>query len=70
MNSEEYLWNLSASWSLNKKLSFSLDGYDLLHQIKAVSYFVSPSGRTEQWSNTIGRYLMLRLHYRLDLTRH
>lgn len=69
MNSEEYLWNISASWSLNRKLSFSLDGYDLLHQIKSVSYYVSSSGRTEQWNNTIGRYVMLRLHYRLDLTK-
>lgn len=69
LNSNEYIWNASASWHWKKaRLTFALDGYDLLHQIKAVSQFVDAFGRTESWSNTLPRYAMLRIRYHLDIS--
>lgn len=69
LNTNEYIWNASASWHWKKaRLTFALDGYDLLHQIKAVSQFVDAFGRTESWSNTVPRYAMLRIRYHLDLS--
>ncbi len=69
LNTNEYIWNASASWHWKKaRLTFALDGYDLLHQIKAVSQYVDAFGRTESWSNTLPRYAMLRIRYHLDLS--
>lgn len=69
LNTDEYLWNASASWYWKKmRLTFALDGYDLLHQIKAISQYVDPLGRTASWSNTLPRYAMLRIRYHLDLS--
>lgn len=69
LNTNEYIWNASASWHWKKtRLTFAIDGYDLLHQIKAVSQYVDAFGRTESWSNTLPRYAMLRIRYHLDLS--
>ena len=35
---------------------------------KSVNYYVNALGRTESWSNTIPRYLMVRVRYHLDLS--
>ncbi len=69
LNTDEYIWNASASWHWKKAhLTFVLDGYDLLHQLKSVSQYVNSFGRTESWSNTLPRYAMLRVRYHLDLS--
>lgn len=69
LNSTECIWNASASWYWKKaKLTFSADAYDLLHQIKRVSYFADAMGRTESWSNTIPRYAMMRVRYHFDIS--
>lgn len=69
LNTNEYIWNACASWHWKKtRLTFTLDGYDLLHQIKAISQYVDAFGRTESWSNTLPRYAMFRIRYHLDLS--
>lgn len=69
LNTNEYIWNASASWHWKRAhLTFAIDGYDLLHQIKAVSQYVDALGRTESWSNTLPRYAMLRVRYHINLS--
>lgn len=69
LNTNEYIWNGSTSWYWKKtRLTFALDIYDILHQIKSVSQYVDALGRTESWSNTLPRYAMLRIRYHLDLS--
>lgn len=69
LNAGEYIWNVSGSWHWTRpKLTFIIDAYDLLQQIKSVNYYVNALGRTESWSNTIPRYLMVRVRYHLDLS--
>ncbi len=68
LNTDTYILNGSIGWYLrNTSLRFSIDGYDLLHQIKSVTYRVDAYGRTEAWSNTLPSYIMLRLSYHLNL---
>lgn len=69
LNSDQYVWNASASWHWKKaRLTVTLDGYDLLHQIQTVTRYVDAQGRSETWSNTLPRYAMLRIRYHLDLS--
>lgn len=69
LNAGEYIWNVSGSWHWARpKLTFIIDAYDLLQQIKSVNYYVNALDRTESWSNTIPRYLMVRVRYHLDLS--
>ncbi len=69
LNSNEILWNATASWTWKKKrLSFILDAYDILGQIKVISAHSNALGRTESWSNTLPRYVLLRLRYHLDIS--
>ncbi|MDE7335165.1 MAG: outer membrane beta-barrel family protein [Muribaculaceae bacterium] len=69
LNSNEIVWNATASWYWKKKrLSFILDAYDILGQIKVISAYSNELGRTESWSNTLPRYVLLRLRYHLDIS--
>lgn len=68
LNTDTYILNGSiGGWLKKTGIRFSIDGYDLLHQIKSVTYRVDAYGRTEAWSNTLPSYIMLRLSYHLNL---
>ncbi len=66
LNTDQFILTGSIGWSI-KRVVFSLDGYDLLRQIKSISYIVNAYGRSESWSNTVPSYVMLRLRYHIDL---
>lgn len=69
LNTNEAIWNVTASWHWKKaNLTFLVDGYDLLGQIKTVSYYVDALGRTEIWRNSLPRYALLRVRYHIDLS--
>ena len=69
LNSNEVVWNASASWTWKKqRLTFILDAYDMLGQIKVISAYSNALGRTESWKNTLPRYVLLRLRYHLDVS--
>ncbi|MBD5178877.1 MAG: outer membrane beta-barrel protein [Bacteroidales bacterium] len=69
LNSNEVVWNASASWTWKKqRLTFILDAYDMLGQIKVISAYSNALGRTETWKNTLPRYVLLRLRYHLDVS--
>ena len=66
LNTDQFILTGSIGWSI-KRVVFSLDGYDLLRQIKSISYIVNAYGRSESWSNTVPSYVMLRLRYHIDI---
>lgn len=68
VNRTEILWNARISCALDKgRWIIALDGYDLLNQLRNVSYTVNPQGRIEVRTNTLPRYAMLHVQYRLNL---
>jgi hypothetical protein len=67
MNTNNLVWNASVSHSfLNDKIITKLEGFDLLHQLSSVQYYLNGQGRTETWHNTIPSYVMLHLIYRFN----
>ena len=67
MNTNSLVWNASVSYSfVNDKLITRLDGFDLLHQLTNMQYYLNGQGKTETWHNSIPSYVMLHLIYRLN----
>lgn len=68
VNKSDILWNARVSCTLGKgKWLIALDGFDLLNQLRNVSYSVNPQGRVEVRTNTLPRYALLHVQYRLNL---
>ncbi|MDE5959659.1 MAG: hypothetical protein K2G59_05825, partial [Muribaculaceae bacterium] len=68
VNKSDILWNARVSCTLGKgKWLIALDGFDLLNQLRNVSYSVNPQGRIEVRTNTLPRYALLHVQYRLNL---
>ncbi len=67
MNTDQWLWNASATKSILKgNVVFKLTAVDLLGQVDPVSLSVNAQGRTESWSNTLPRYVMLSVLWRIN----
>ncbi len=67
MSTDQVVWNAQLSKSVLKgNLTFSLIGFDILHQLSQVSYTLNAQGRTETWRNVIPSYGMLRVIYRFN----
>jgi len=67
MNTNSLVWNASVSSSfMNGKIITKLEGFDLLHQLSNVQYYLNGQGKSETWHNTIPSYVMLHLIYRLN----
>ncbi len=65
LNTTEAVWNARISKSLLRgSLVFIADGYDILRQIKSVSYRVSATQRTETSYNSVPSYFLVHLQYR------
>ena len=69
MNTDDLVWNLRLSKSMlpKRNLVLSLDGFDILGQLSNVRRVVNSQGRTETWYNTVPRYFMARIAYRLNI---
>lgn len=68
LNTTDWGWNATISKSILKgNLKFSLTGVDILGQIKPVHTILNAQGRTEIRYNTIPRYAMLHIIYRLNI---
>ena len=66
MNTDDVVWNASLSRAFMKgRLVAKLTTFDLLHQLRNTTYTVNAQGRTETWRNSIPRYVMFSLSYRL-----
>jgi hypothetical protein len=69
MNSNDIVWNLSVSRSLDKRNNCLLKftGFDLLHQLSNVRQSINAQGRTETWYNTVRSYAMVHIIYRMNI---
>ena len=68
-NTNELIWNaqISQSFLKGKPRSARLEFYDILGQQSNFSRSISVMSRTDNWSNSINSYVMLRATYRLNL---
>lgn len=67
MNTNDLIWNAQLTRSFWKgNIIAKLQAYDLLHQLTNKVYTVNAQGRTETWYNTIPRYVMFSLAFKLS----
>jgi hypothetical protein len=67
MNTNELVWNARLAKNLlHGNLVLSLEGFDILGNLSNISYSLNGQGRTETWVNSIPRYAMLHVVYRLN----
>lgn len=68
LNTTHLVWNGSLSKSiLRGRLTFKLDGVDILGQISNVQHVVNAQGRTETWVNAQPRYAMFHAIWRFNV---
>ncbi|MDO4930200.1 MAG: hypothetical protein Q4E59_03595 [Bacteroidales bacterium] len=68
MNTDDWIWNARLAKSiLNGNLTFILDGFDILGQLSTVNRTLNAQGRVETWYNSIPRYAMLHIIYKLNI---
>lgn len=64
MNGTQVIWNARISKSiLRGSLQFALDGYDMLRQVKRISFTNKPAFRLEECYNSVPSYFMLSIRY-------
>ena len=69
INANDLICNVYISKSFLKgKLAAKLEGYDIFHQLKSISYEINGQGRTETRFNAIPNYLMLHLIYKMNIS--
>ncbi|MEG1729021.1 MAG: hypothetical protein RR280_05695 [Bacteroidaceae bacterium] len=68
MNTNDLIWNARISKKIMKgKLTFLLDGFDMLGQLSSITRTVNAQGRTETYRTVMPSYVMLHAIYRLDI---
>lgn len=68
MNTNDLVWNAQMSRAFLKgRLVAKIQAYDILHRIASKQYSINAQGRTETWYNSIPRYFMATLAYRIDV---
>ncbi len=69
MNTTDWVWNAQLTRSFLKgKILAKLRGFDILQQLSTTHYVMNEQGRTESWNNSIPRYLMLSLSWKINAT--
>ena len=67
MNTDNLIWNARLSYTMLKgRLTWMLDGFDLLGQLDNVTRIVNAQGRIETYTNVLPRYALLHVVYRLN----
>lgn len=69
LDTTDPVWNVRLSYCppRHNRWVFMADGFDLLHKLSNVSYAVTATGRTVTYTNSLPRYLMFSVQYRLSL---
>ena len=68
LNTTDCVWNARLSYAADKgRWLFMVDGFDLLHQLSAVNYDVTPQGRTVTYMNVLPRFFMVHVQYKFDI---
>ena len=66
MNTDDMVWNAMLTRTFWKgNITANLKAYDLLYQLTNKVYTVNAQGRTETWYNTIPRFVMFSLIFKL-----
>ena len=67
MNTDEWVWNMSIEKRLlrDKSLTLKFTAFDLLAQRSNIQRTLNAQGRTETWYNTIPRYFLFSIAWRL-----
>lgn len=67
MNTDNLIWNARLSYTMLKgRLTWMLDGFDLLGQLDNVTRVVNAQGRIETYTNVLPRYALLHVVYRFN----
>lgn len=68
LNTNDLVWNARLAKSiLHGNLTFAVDGFDILGNLSNVRLVMNSQGRTETRYNTLPRYAMLHVIYRLNI---
>lgn len=69
LNTDNFVWNARLTYkALKGQLLFMLDGYDILHDLKNVSYTINAQARTEVYRTVLPRYFMFHIQWRFNHT--
>jgi hypothetical protein len=67
MNTSQFLLNASATYKfLHNKAELTLEGKDLLNQVKRHTYSITPTTHTESGEDYLHRYVMLSFKYKFE----
>ncbi len=67
LNKTYCVWNASiAKTMLQGNLTLRLNAVDMLAQISNIQYNINAQGKTETWTNTLPRYVMLHVIYKFN----
>lgn len=68
MNTNDLLWNARLSYTMFKgKLTWMLDGFDILGNLNNITRMVNAQGRTEMFVNALPRYAILHMAYHFSM---
>ena len=68
MNTNDLLWNARLSYTMLKgKLTWMLDGFDILGNLNNITRTVNAQGRTETYNNALPRYAILHVAYHFNM---
>ena len=69
LDTTDPIWNVRVSYSPKRfsRWVFMVDGFDMLHKLSNVNYAVTATGRTVAYTNTLPRYFLLSVQYRLNI---
>lgn len=69
LDTTDKIWNLRLSYAppRHSRWVFMADGFDMLHSLTNIKYAVTATGRTVSYTNTLPRYFMLSVQYRLSV---
>ena len=68
LNTNDLVWNARLSYAFGKGHWVAmLDGFDLLRQLSNVTYGITAQARTITYTNTLPRYCLLHLQYKINI---
>lgn len=68
LDTTDAVWNARVTYTpRGGRWVFTVDGFDLLHRLSNVHYAVNAAGRTVTYTNTLPRYVLFSVQYRLNI---
>ncbi|WP_286331935.1 outer membrane beta-barrel protein [Duncaniella freteri] len=68
LDTTDAVWNARATYTpRGGRWVFTLDGFDLLRRLNNIHYAVTATGRTVTYTNTLPRYILFSVQYRLNI---